>query len=191
MTTAADRAIDPVGTLARALAEACAGQAEDALVVTSGADAAAGEIARLAKGIAAGEKVTAWEGAPRDGIAMGVSRARFVIAATGTAVVDLGTGADQSSATLLARHVVLVAREEDVLPDLEAFYSAYAGLRASGALGPRLAMITGPSRTADIEKMLVMPAHGPAAVTVVIVRGDGDWEILAEAVYRGIHEPSR
>ena len=192
MTAAVDEAMDPGGTLARALAAACAGQDEDTLVVVTGAEAVAGEIARLAGGGAApGEVAVAWAGACMDGTATGVSRARFLIASTGTAVIDLGDGPDQASATLLARHVVLVVRREDVLPDLAAFWSSYAGLRESGALGPRQAMITGPSRTADIEKMLVMPAHGPEAVTVVVVREAGDWEVLAEAISGRIHDPSR
>jgi L-lactate dehydrogenase complex protein LldG len=42
-----------------------------------------------------------------------------------------------------------------------------------GGAAPTLTLITGPSRTADIEKTLVVPAHGPAALHVFLVM-DGD-----------------
>lgn len=36
-----------------------------------------------------------------------------------------------------------------------------------------IAFITGPSRTGDIERILVLGAHGPRKLTVILVGGDG------------------
>jgi L-lactate utilization protein LutC len=38
--------------------------------------------------------------------------------------------------------------------------------------------ITGCSRTADIEKLLVVPAHGPRQVRVILSRTPIDWVSL-------------
>ena len=35
-------------------------------------------------------------------------------------------------------------------------------------------MISGPSRTGDIEQTIIMGAHGPRRLHVIIVDGDGD-----------------
>ncbi len=182
---------DRIRTLSQALAEACAGQVEERLVVVQDTDGAAVEILRLARGLAQEDVSLQGGTACRDGTAMGVGLARLVIASTGTAVMDLGSDADQALATLLPRHVILVARTSDLLPDRESVYTAYAGLRSSGALGPRQALVTGPSRTADIEKLLVMPAHGPAAVTLVLSTGEMDWDALTKRIYDGLQPPSQ
>ncbi|HPB95453.1 MAG TPA: LUD domain-containing protein, partial [Polyangiaceae bacterium] len=40
--------------------------------------------------------------------------------------------------------------------------------RKSGAWGDYQVLVTGPSRTADVEKVLVIPAHGPRKLVVVL-----------------------
>ena len=62
------------------------------------------------------------------------------------------------------QHLVLVIEEEGLVPDL---YQAYELISSKNqGFG---CFISGPSKTADIEQTLVMGAHGPRSVTVLLV----------------------
>ena len=63
-------------------------------------------------------------------------------------------------------HLVLVP-EDRILPGLEDLLEA----AASELAGPAgfLSLITGPSRTADIEKVLTIGVHGPGRLVAVVV----------------------
>ena len=67
----------------------------------------------------------------------------------------------------LPEHHIVIARTSQVVPDLT---DAYTRVRESfGAKWPSfVTTITGPSRTADIEKILVLGAHGPRELSVII-----------------------
>ena len=68
-------------------------------------------------------------------------------------------------ALFLAARVVIVVAEESLLDDL---HQAYEQLDVrSHSFG---AFIAGPSKTADIEQSLVIGAHGPKELTLVLVR---------------------
>jgi L-lactate dehydrogenase complex protein LldG len=69
---------------------------------------------------------------------------------------------------VLPPHHVALARRDQLLPDLHA---AYALLRERYADNwpSFMTLITGPSRTGDIERILVLGAHGPKKLTVVLV----------------------
>ena len=70
-------------------------------------------------------------------------------------------------ALFLAARVVIVVGEEDLVDDL---HQAYERIDVrSHSFG---AFISGPSKTADIEQSLVIGAHGPKALTLVVVRAD-------------------
>lgn len=61
---------------------------------------------------------------------------------------------------------IAVLRAEDIVPDLE---SAFARLHEKD--WPRtLNLVTGPSRTADIEQTLELGAHGPKALAIFLIR---------------------
>ena len=92
-----------------------------------------------------------------------VSRAAYALADTGS-VVLLSSDEPRARSLLPFVHVTVV-REDRILPDLDALFEA---------LGPELpssvAIVTGPSRSADIEQKLAVGVHGPGEVHVVIVR---------------------
>jgi L-lactate dehydrogenase complex protein LldG len=69
------------------------------------------------------------------------------------------------AALFLAARVVLVVQEEDLVDDLHVAY-ARIDVRAH----PFGAFVAGPSKTADIEQALVIGAHGPKALSIVVVR---------------------
>ncbi len=96
----------------------------------------------------------------RDRIAqadLGVVEAGAAIASTGTLAV-VGRPASPSSLTLTPPANLIIFHADRVTADLAA---AIAALGAEPFVKHRVAMITGPSRTADIEKMIVIGVHGP------------------------------
>jgi len=81
--------------------------------------------------------------------------------------VWIASSSDRLRAALfLAARVVIVVREEDLVDDLHAAY-ARIDVRAH----PFGTFVAGPSKTADIEQSLVIGAHGPKALSMVVVRG--------------------
>jgi L-lactate dehydrogenase complex protein LldG len=69
------------------------------------------------------------------------------------------------AALYLAARVVVVVAERDLVDDLHQAYERI-DLRAQ----PFGAFVAGPSKTADIEQSLVIGAHGPKELTLVVVR---------------------
>ena len=63
---------------------------------------------------------------------------------------------------------VVIAYVDQLVDDLKDAFDAVQK-KYSGKLPSMLSVITGPSRTADIEKTLVMGAHGPRQLFVILV----------------------
>jgi L-lactate dehydrogenase complex protein LldG len=80
------------------------------------------------------------------------------------AVWIAGSDAILRAALFLAAGVVIVVREERLVDDLHQAYE-----RIDVRAHPFGAFIAGPSKTADIEQALVIGAHGPKELTLVLV----------------------
>lgn len=94
-----------------------------------------------------------------------VSTAPFGVAETGTLVFPSGNGRP-ASWHFRPGFEIAVLRIGDIAPDLE---SVFARLRAKE--WPRTVnLVTGPSRTADIEQTLELGAHGPKALAILLIR---------------------
>lgn len=93
----------------------------------------------------------------------GVSRAVFALADTGSVVLAAAPDEPRASSLLPDVHVTLVA-ESVILPGLEELFEA-----VEGDLPSALAIVTGPSRSADIEQLLTVGVHGPGEVHIVLV----------------------
>jgi len=90
-----------------------------------------------------------------------------LIAQTGTVLLSARRAGGRALSVLPPHHVV-VARSEQLVPDLPAAFETLA--RVYGAeLPSSLSFITGPSRTGDIERILVLGAHGPKRLTILLV----------------------
>jgi L-lactate dehydrogenase complex protein LldG len=96
----------------------------------------------------------------------GVSEALYGLADTGSVVLAASPDEPRSRSLLPFVHVS-VLREDRILPGLEDLFAA-----VGDDLPSALAIITGPSRSADIEQRLVVGVHGPGEVHVVLVGDD-------------------
>lgn len=83
----------------------------------------------------------------------------FLIARTGSIMVSSRTGHGRRINIFPNIHIV-VASSKQLVPDLK---QAFAAMKEKYPLRlpSMINVVTGPSRTADIEKTLVMGAHGP------------------------------
>ncbi len=97
----------------------------------------------------------------------GITECEALIAQTGSVFITTLSSGGRALSVLPPHHVVL-ARRSQLLPDLPA---AYALLREKYGEKPPsfISFITGPSRTGDIERILVLGAHGPKRLTVFCV----------------------
>jgi L-lactate dehydrogenase complex protein LldG len=96
---------------------------------------------------------------------MGIAEAEFAIASTGTLAV-VSTAWRPSSLTLLPPNSLVLVRIDRIVADLAAMLKE---LGPAGVAANRLTLITGPSRTADIEKRIVLGVHGPKSLHVSVV----------------------
>ncbi len=99
----------------------------------------------------------------------GVTGANFALADTGTVVLDSTDEALRLASTLPQRHFIILDPCK-ILPD---GLSAVGPLRAlQRRQSPDfIAFITGPSRTADIERVLTIGVHGPAELHILLLEG--------------------
>lgn len=98
------------------------------------------------------------------GAAAGVTSCLYAVAETGSVAVTSGPGLGRSVSLVAPVHITII-------PTSRLLATAGEFFRALGSLGQMPAavnLITGPSRTADIEMELVVGVHGPAAVHAVL-----------------------
>lgn len=102
--------------------------------------------------------------------AMGVTSASAGIAATGSIVLDSSRTGSRVVSALPLVHVCVLPADRIVASPSEV-------LRPLGdaTVGPpaSLVVVTGPSRSGDIEQILTVGAHGPAQLHVIVVKGGG------------------
>jgi L-lactate dehydrogenase complex protein LldG len=95
----------------------------------------------------------------------GITECDALIAQTGSILVTARSAGGRALSVLPGHHVVL-ARREQLLGDLpEAF--ALLKKKYSANYPSFISLITGPSRTGDIERILVLGAHGPKKLTIL------------------------
>lgn len=120
---------------------------------------------------AAGGRVLWWPDAGRDGAAdadVGISGAEWAVAETGTILVSSAPPGGRSPSLLPPVHIAFVSagRILRTVADLFAEISKMPGRPSN------LVLITGPSKTGDIENELVTGVHGPGELHVVVVNDD-------------------
>lgn len=98
---------------------------------------------------------------------VGVSEMEWGLANTGTVVQDATDPALRLVSTLPEIHVALLPASR-ILPGL-----ADVVPKLDPGRVPYISFITGPSRTADIERVLTIGVHGPSRLVVVVHDDDG------------------
>lgn len=102
---------------------------------------------------------------------VGVSHALAGVAETGTLVMV--SGADNpSTINFLPEHHIVVVSAADVVPDLETAIGKVRDAAGKGNMPRTVNFISGPSRSGDIEQKIILGAHGPRALHVIVI-GDG------------------
>lgn len=106
-----------------------------------------------------------WKAELFDTIDAGFTVARSGLAATGTLVVVPDAGSPRTVSLVPPLHVALV-HARTLHADLHA---AVAAERWRDAMPTNLVMISGPSKTSDIQQTTAYGAHGPRALWVVVI----------------------
>ncbi len=109
---------------------------------------------------------------------VGINFADYALADTGSLVFMSESRESRLISLLPPVHIAVVAREK-ILSGLDELFTLVPQPMAQSSA---MALITGPSRTADIEMRLVRGVHGPGEIHVIIVedvttsRGDASGE---------------
>jgi L-lactate dehydrogenase complex protein LldG len=95
---------------------------------------------------------------------VGITSADYALADTGTLVLLSSPQEARMISLLPPAHIAVVPRGR-ILTGLDELFSLLPNPAESTS---SMVLITGPSRTADIEQILVRGVHGPGALTVVV-----------------------
>lgn len=108
---------------------------------------------------------------PSDGHDLaGLSQALAGVAETGTVV--LASGRDNpTTLNFLPEHHLVVVSAEDLVGDYETVWAKVRSIWGAGTMPRALNMITGPSRSGDIEQTMLLGAHGPRSLHLIVVGG--------------------
>jgi L-lactate dehydrogenase complex protein LldG len=96
---------------------------------------------------------------------IGITSADYVLADTGTLVMLSSPQEARMVSLLPPAHIAVVERGR-ILTGLDELFSI---LPRPAEQSSSMVLITGPSRTADIEQILVRGVHGPGQITVIVV----------------------
>jgi len=96
---------------------------------------------------------------------VGITSADYALADTGSLVMLSSPREARLISLLPPSHIAVVPRER-ILTGLDELFTI---LPEPAAQSSSMVLITGPSRTADIEQILVRGVHGPGQIMVVIV----------------------
>jgi L-lactate dehydrogenase complex protein LldG len=94
-----------------------------------------------------------------------VAAGEFAVAETGS--VAINEPRDDRGRCFLAERLWLLVPEAEIVPSIDAALPRMRDLVRGGAPHPLL--MSGPSRTADIERVLTVGVHGPRALVIVVL----------------------
>jgi L-lactate dehydrogenase complex protein LldG len=98
----------------------------------------------------------------------GVSHARAAVAESGTLVLTSGPD-NPVTINFLPEHHIVAVKADDIGASLEDALAGITSAFGKGEMPRTVNFVTGPSRSGDIEQKIIMGAHGPRALHIVIV----------------------
>jgi L-lactate dehydrogenase complex protein LldG len=110
------------------------------------------------------------EGRARDSDTASLTHAFAGVAESGT-IVQLSGSANPTTLNFLPEAHIVLLEAQDLHGSYEEVWTRLREIHGEGWMPRTVNMISGPSRTADIEQTIVRPAHGPKDMHVIIVRG--------------------
>ncbi len=102
---------------------------------------------------------------------IGITGVDYAIAETGTVVLHPRSGLSRLVSLAPPTHIA-VLRPTDILDSLDELFAMERNDHMSGNLAGSMNLISGPSKTADIEGTTVTGIHGPLEVHLVILEND-------------------
>src|SRR5688572_15718405 len=108
------------------------------------------------------------QGRAAAGDEVGLSHATVAVAETGTLVLASG-GANPVTLNFLPETHIVVLTAKDIVGPYETAFERVRTAYGRGVMPRTLNLISGPSRTGDIGGKLVMGAHGPRRMCVIVV----------------------
>lgn len=100
----------------------------------------------------------------------GLSHATTGVAETGTLVMTSGMD-NPTSVNFLPENHIIVIRATDIEGDYETALDRIRQIEGKGRMPRTVNMITGPSRSGDIEQTILLGAHGPRKLHIIVVDG--------------------
>ncbi len=108
---------------------------------------------------------------PSDGSdPVGLSHATAGVAETGTLVLTSGSD-NPTTVNFLPENHIIVIDAADIKGDYESALDQVRSMAGKGLMPRTVNMITGPSRSGDIEQTILLGAHGPRSLHVIVVEG--------------------
>ena len=103
-------------------------------------------------------------------VKVGITLCEFLVARLGSIMISSRQVSGRRLNVFPEIHIV-VAYTTQLVPDLKDAF-AQLKIKYQNVIPSMITVITGPSRTADIEKTLVMGAHGPKEIYVLLVESN-------------------
>ncbi|MDE2968118.1 MAG: LUD domain-containing protein [Chloroflexota bacterium] len=97
--------------------------------------------------------------------AVGITQAELAIAETGSVLLIEPSPRDRA-VSLLTKHLIVAVSEGDIIEELA---DGFRWLARQPRAASYATFVTGPSRTADIERSLTIGVQGPSRLTVAVL----------------------
>lgn len=111
------------------------------------------------------------EGRAEESDRASITRAFAGVAESGT-IVQISGPDNPTTLNFLPDDHIVVVDAADVVADYERVWTLLRGRYGKGEMPRTVNLVTGPSRSGDIEQILLMGAHGPRRVHIILVDRD-------------------